>query len=183
MKHTIFAQYNNETIRVYQAYNEIIAKQAVGLQTFGDKFNRNRMTWIKPSFLWMMYRSGWASKEGQERVLAIDIKCTGFHYILEHAVPSTYKPDLYQNNNEWKEAVKHSEARYQWDPERDIYGNAIDRRSLQLGIRGSLVEKYINDWILKVTDITLEVKNIKESINKRLFNETMLPMEKEYNYC
>ncbi|WP_422570328.1 DUF4291 family protein, partial [Erwinia billingiae] len=29
------------------------------------------MTWIKPSFLWMMYRSGWGMKDpGQKRILA-----------------------------------------------------------------------------------------------------------------
>jgi hypothetical protein len=26
-------------------------------------------TWVKPSFLWMMYRSGWATTPGQERIL------------------------------------------------------------------------------------------------------------------
>ncbi|MGW1086997.1 DUF4291 family protein [Streptomyces sp. NPDC002596] len=25
------------------------------------------MTWIKPSFLWLMHRSNWAQKSGQER--------------------------------------------------------------------------------------------------------------------
>ena len=53
----IFAQYDRQCIRVYQAYNPLIAKEAVLLQTFGKNFNVNRMTWIKPSFLWMMYRS------------------------------------------------------------------------------------------------------------------------------
>lgn len=48
------------------------------------------MTWIKPSFLWMMYRCGWASKTGQERVLAIDIKREAFDYIVKHAVLSHY---------------------------------------------------------------------------------------------
>jgi hypothetical protein len=35
------------------------------------------MTWIKPSFLWMMYRCGWGAKEGQESVLVVEITCTG----------------------------------------------------------------------------------------------------------
>jgi hypothetical protein len=38
------------------------------------------MTWIKPSFLWMMYRCGWATKPGQERVLAIQITREGFEW-------------------------------------------------------------------------------------------------------
>ena len=46
----IFAQYDRQCIRVYQAYNPIIAKEAISLQTFGENFDVNRMTWIKPSF-------------------------------------------------------------------------------------------------------------------------------------
>ena len=52
----VFAQYNRQCIRVYQAYNSVIAKEAVALQTFGENFNINRMTWIKPSFLWLIDR-------------------------------------------------------------------------------------------------------------------------------
>lgn len=89
-KKQIRAVYNEETIRVYQAYPEVIAAEAVELQTFGPHFRMGRMTWIKPSFLWMMYRCGWATKEGQERVLAIDIKRTAFDYIIENAVLSTF---------------------------------------------------------------------------------------------
>jgi hypothetical protein len=31
------------------------------------------LTWIKPPFLWMMYRCGWATKPGQETVLDVAI--------------------------------------------------------------------------------------------------------------
>ena len=40
------------------------------------------MTWIKPSFLWMMYRCGWGLKEGQETVLAVEITREGFEWAL-----------------------------------------------------------------------------------------------------
>ena len=36
------------------------------------------MSWIKPNFLWMMYRCGWAAKENQKSVLAISINKTDF---------------------------------------------------------------------------------------------------------
>lgn len=52
----IYAVFDNKTIRVYQAYNNEIADEALKLGKFGSKFSLNRMTWIKPSFLWMMYR-------------------------------------------------------------------------------------------------------------------------------
>ncbi|MFB9625482.1 DUF4291 family protein [Nonomuraea helvata] len=63
--------YTEESITVYQAYDAVIAEPAVAAQRFVAPFKRERMTWIKPSFLWMMYRCGYATKPGQERVLAI----------------------------------------------------------------------------------------------------------------
>ena len=44
----IRAVFDNNTIRVYQAYNEIIAKEAVKNGTFGKSFKLDRMTWLKP---------------------------------------------------------------------------------------------------------------------------------------
>jgi len=93
--HKIYARYNDDTIRVYQAYGDAIANEALQKGTFGDSFKLERMTWIKPSFLWMMYRSGWGTKEGQTRVLAIDMKRTGFDEILLSPANQGYFKRLY----------------------------------------------------------------------------------------
>lgn len=91
MNKEIRAFYTEDTIRVYQAYNANIANEAVQNGTFGSTFKLDRMTWIKPSFLWMMYRCGWGTRENQEHILAIDIKREAFDYIVQNAVISTYK--------------------------------------------------------------------------------------------
>ena len=78
----IRAQYDADTITIYQAYSPHIADAAVAAGRFADGFKRDRMTWIKPSFLWMMYRSGWVTKPGQERVIAIRIRRDGFDWVL-----------------------------------------------------------------------------------------------------
>ena len=83
-KRNIYAVFDDKTIRVYQAYSNEIADEALKLGKFGSKFSLTRMTWIKPSFLWMMYRSSWASKQGQERILAIDLKKEGFDEIVKN---------------------------------------------------------------------------------------------------
>ena len=44
------------------------------------------MTWIKTNFLWMMFRCGWCSKPGQQRVLAIWLKRSAFDHYLAHAL-------------------------------------------------------------------------------------------------
>jgi Domain of unknown function (DUF4291) len=41
---------------------------------------------MKPNFLWMMFRSGWGMKEGQETILAIWLKRSAFDTLLEQAV-------------------------------------------------------------------------------------------------
>lgn len=77
IENQIRAVFDDHTITVYQAYSKAIALPAVANQKFVPPFKIERMTWIKPSFLWMMYRCGWATKEGQEHVLAIQIKREG----------------------------------------------------------------------------------------------------------
>ncbi|SMF75416.1 protein of unknown function [Paenibacillus uliginis N3/975] len=176
----MLAQFNDNTIRIYQAYNSSIADEAVSLGTFGPSFKVDRMTWIKPSFLWMMYRSGWATKKDQERILAIDIKRTGFHEILENVVLSSFEESVYGSHENWRSQLEISEVRCQWDPDRDIYGKPLDRRAIQLGLKGNMVLNYVNNWIVKISDITEEVIEIRESIKSNTFGVSMLPSEHEY---
>ena len=176
----IYAVFDDKTIRVYQAYNNEIADEALKLGKFGSKFSLNRMTWIKPSFLWMMSRSGWASKQGQERILAIDLKREGFDEIVKNAVLSSFREVSDLSKEEWKEKLENSEVRCQWDPDRDIYGNPIGRRAIQLGIKGEMVKKYINDWVVNITDITEEVIEMREKIENGSFLDSDLPIEEKY---
>lgn len=59
------ADFDDDTVVVYQAYPPAIAGPAVEAGRFVPPFSRDRMTWVKPSFLWMMYRCGWATKPGR----------------------------------------------------------------------------------------------------------------------
>ena len=178
--HEIRAVYSQETIRVYQAYPHDIADEAVRLGTFGQRFKMDRMTWIKPSFLWMMYRCGWAEKENQERVLAIDIKRSAFDYIVQNAIISTYSEEMGIPYEEWKQRIKRSEIRCQWDPERDMLGNPLEYRSIQLGLRGQAVYSYVHDWIIKLEDITDYVKELNAMKNSGADIRPLLPQEKVY---
>ncbi len=54
----ILAQYDDQSIIVYQAYNASIGHFAASHGYFSGSFSLERMSWIKPNFLWMMYRSG-----------------------------------------------------------------------------------------------------------------------------
>ena len=177
----IRAVYDAKTIRIYQAFNNKIVDEAIKNGTFGSNFKRNRMTWIKPSFLWMMYRSGWATKENQGRILAIDIKRDAFDFLVKNAIPSTFDSDKYGSVEEWKKIVKESSIRIQWDPERDVYGNPLDYRSIQIGIRGENVDKYVDEWIEKITDITEYVVGLKSLLDDKKDISALLPKEVSYS--
>ncbi|MGH3276694.1 MAG: DUF4291 family protein [Streptosporangiaceae bacterium] len=102
------------TITVYQAYSPQIAEAAIGSGTFVPPFSRDRMTWIKPSFGWMMHRSGWAGKPGQERVLAIEITRAGFDWALAHSCLSHYDSAQHDSPQDWAAMKDASAVRVQW---------------------------------------------------------------------
>ena len=83
----ILAQYNDESIIVYQAYRPEIGQFVTSHSYFaGEFFSLNRMSWIKPNFLWMMARSEWGTKPGQEVILAVRLRRDAFDEILAAAV-------------------------------------------------------------------------------------------------
>lgn len=151
----ILANYDDESIVVYQAYRPSIGHYAIDHGRFGGPdFSLNRMSWIKPNFLWMMYRSGWGAKEGQEVILGLRVRRSFFDGVLAQAVASTYQPDRYASREAWKAAVDASEVRLQWDPDHDPQGGKLARRAVQLGLRGKTLEEFASDALLEVIDMT-----------------------------
>jgi hypothetical protein len=179
----IRAFYTESIIRVYQAYSDKIADTALRHGTFvSPPFNMERMTWIKPSFLWMMYRSGWGKKEGgQSRILAIDITREGFEWALEHSLLS-HKAKDYINKEEWQKIKNIIPVRIQWDPERDLHSQPLEYRSIQIGLSKEAVCLYVDKWIQKVTDVTKLAAEIHSLLEKNKVNEasSLLPKETEY---
>lgn len=158
------ARYDARTIRVYQAYSDPIADAALAAGTFVAPFKLTRMSWIKPSFLWMMYRSGWGRKPGQERVLALDITREGFEWALAHA------------------SLSHGAAldtslpvRVQWDPERSIALGRLEHRSIQIGLSGEALERYVREWIVGVEEVTALAHAVEATRDPAL-----LPPERPY---
>ena len=180
----IRAFYTEQFIRVYQAYNNVIADSAIKSSRFvSPPFKLERATWIKPSFLWMMYRSGWATKENQERILAIDMTHEGFKWALENTVLSHFDPDIYKTYEDWQKTKENAPVVIQWDPERDIYLNKLDYRTIQIGLTPPAAKLYIGNWTLKITDITDTVKTIKQLVDENKMEEanTLLPLERLYS--
>ena len=176
------ADFTADTITVYQAYRDDIAESALAAGRFAPPFKRDRMTWIKPSFLWMMYRCGWATKPGQERVLAVELTRTGFEWALEHACLSDFDRSLYQDRAEWSRRLRTSPVRVQWDPERSIHLAPLPYRSLQIGLSGDAVDLYVDEWTVAITDVTSTAGAIRDLLRNGDTSAAtrLLPTERVY---
>ena len=150
----IRALYDATTITVYQAYSPAIADAALRAGAFVPPFKEERMTWIKPSFLWMMYRSGWGTKPGQERTLAVRITREGFEAALADACLSHFDPDVHSTRQAWSAAVAACPNRIQWDPERNVSGDPLAHRSIQIGIGPARVGAYAHEWVVGISDVS-----------------------------
>jgi len=181
-QHQIRAVYDEHTIRVYQAYNDQIADTALANGTFvSPPFKMDRMTWIKPSFLWMMYRSGWGFKdEGQRRILAIDMSREGFEWALAHSCPSHPEPSM--SHQDWANLKNASPVRIQWDPERDLHLQPLSYRAIQIGLSGGAVPLFVNQWIKRITDITDLANAIHRLVKDDKLDQAqaLLPVERPY---
>lgn len=189
-------EWDEEGVYVYQAFRDEIADWALEHQQFGgDAWKPVRMTWIKPSFAWMLYRSGYGMKPGQTRVLKIK---------LSHETLATLLSGCKCVNTNRATKKKSSLlddgriGRVQWDPERDLYEAEADgreprrmmrRRAIQIGLPGRLSEYYAKN-ILSIEDVTQLARRVaiahrlKGPVKKR--QEVMeclrdeLPIERPY---
>ncbi|MEV4443598.1 DUF4291 domain-containing protein [Streptomyces sp. NPDC049577] len=181
-KHRIRALHTDSTVTVYQAYAPGIGLAAAREGRFPGSWKRDRMTWIKPSFLWMMYRCGWGTKEGQQTVLALEISRAGFDWALRNACLSHYQSGVHADRDEWRRQLASAPARVQWDPERDVRLAPLPYRSLQLGLSGEAARRYADEWIVRVTDVTPLARETHARVRKGAWDAAaaLLPEERPY---
>ncbi|MEV4556684.1 DUF4291 domain-containing protein [Kitasatospora sp. NPDC049285] len=174
-KRQVRARYDAETVTVYQAFRPEIAGPAVADGRWPEAFSRGRMTWVKPSFRWLMYRSDWGRAAGQERILGVTVRRAGFDEALGAAVLSGYERGVHASKAAWQRELRRSAARAQWDPERDLQLQPLPHRSLQLGLSGPLVHGYADEWLVRIEDLTALARELHETRDARL-----LPEERPY---
>ncbi|KAK4213288.1 hypothetical protein QBC37DRAFT_316541 [Rhypophila decipiens] len=172
---------SEQTITVYQAYNRAIAEAAVSSQKLNasPKFKVNaRMTWIKPSWGWMLYRSGYSYKDSrQERILALKMRLNDFWNLLRRAelthtsearfvgVRARASRRDQRKLTEQQPREKSDKVKVQWDPERSIRLERLDYRSIQIGIPGSLTEKWCEEMIVGIEDVTDKARELKRVLD------------------
>jgi len=174
----ILAHQVGDLMVVYQAYKHSIVDFAVKNQYLGGPdFSYSRMSWIKPGFLWMMYRCGWAEKENQERVLALWIQKSDFENILGQAVLSSFNPLYHESRERWENDLATKDVRLQWDPDHDPYGNKMQRRAIQIGLKGDALANFGKKQIRLIEDVTNFVNEQKLLLDNGQIDRLSIPVE------
>jgi hypothetical protein len=161
----IRADYDRDTIAIYQAYSHAIADAALEAGRFAAPFSFHRMTWIKPSFLWLMHRSNWGRKGGQERVLCARLMRAGWEKALSLAVPTTFEPGLFASREAWAEQFAAARVHLQWDPERSLRGAGLPHSCIQVGLSRHVIRDYTDEWVVRIEDFTPRVRKIYDLLH------------------
>lgn len=167
---------------LYQAYPDAIADVAVKQQKFGPPFSVGRMTWIKPSFLWLMHRSNWGHKSGQERTLAVRIKRSGWEEALGDGVLTAFEPKVHGTPDAWRKAFESAPVHIQWDPERTLRGAGLPHDSIQVGLSRAVIQRFVDDWTVSITDLTPLVRKLRKHLDDGRADQAtrLLPKEAVY---
>jgi hypothetical protein len=178
----IRADFDRETIVVYQAYSPNIAEPALEAQRFVPPFSFHRMTWIKPSFLWLMHRSNWGQKSGQERVLAVRVTWTGWEKALSSAVLTSFTPGVFASPADWAGQFAAAQVHVQWDPERSLRGAGLPHSSIQVGLSRHVIREYVEEWVVGIEDYTPRVRKIHDLLQSGQADRAkrQLPPERLY---
>lgn len=176
----ILAHFDAAGVRVYQAFEPRTVQTAVAQGTFGVGFGFDRLSWIKPSFGWMLHRSAYATRHRQEAVARITVSHAGFLAILEQSVETMFDPNLFGSEAEWHRTLDASDVRHQWDPDRTLEGRPLHRRALQVGLRGGALRRYVSEWIVAVEDVTPLARAVGEAVARGERALPLVPEEREY---
>jgi hypothetical protein len=181
-EHEIRADFDRDTLVVYQAYSPAIADAALWAGRFVPPFSFHRMTWIKPSFLWLMHRSGWGRKPGQERTLAVRLTRAGWDHALAQAVLTTFDPAVFRSPYEWADQFCGARVYLQWDPERSWRGAALPYYSVQVGLSWHVIRQYAEEWAVEIVDYTPRVARIYNLLQSGQADKAkrLLPPERVY---
>lgn len=180
--HEIRADFDRDTIVIYQAYSPAIADAALKAGRFVPPFSFHRMTWIKPSFLWLMHRSNWGQKSGQERILAVRNKRSGWEKALSLATLTSFVPGLFSTPDAWAEQFAAATVHLQWDPERTLRGAGLPYYSIQVGLSRHIIRTFVEEWTVHIEDYTARVRKIHELIQSGKADKArrQLPPERVY---
>lgn len=102
-----------------------------------------------------------------------------FNALLEKAVLTS--PDAEScTGAQWEKAFNDTTVYCQWDPDRTVNGNAINRAAIQIGLKGSTLRDFLDSGICRIEDLTPLVKKWNDQRKNGKLHVKDLPAEKLY---
>ncbi len=124
------------------------------------------MTWIKPSFLWLMHRSNWGQKSGQERVLCNAGQASR---VGEGAVPG--RADLVQCRGVFANcptsgpsSLRRRRSTCSGTRSRTLRGAGLPYYSIQVRLSRHVIREYVDEWVAEIEDYTPRVRKIYDLV-------------------
>jgi len=77
--------------------------------------------------------------------------------------------------------LANSEVRLQWDPDHNPMGEKLERKAIQLGIRGEMLTQLNEEWLTEIIDVTEFIKT-QHVFAKGGFEELVVPFERVVDY-
>jgi len=149
----IRADFDRDTIVVYQAYSHAIADAALeGANDFVAPYSfppndvdQSRRFW------WLMHRSNW----GQKKRAGAD-PCGANQTIGLGEGALARRPHVFRACRfsvalrEWGRSVPRCEGASAMDPERSLRGGSLPSSSVQVGLSRHVIEEYVADWVVEI---------------------------------
>ncbi len=180
MKKSVFCEFDDDGVYVYQALNPSIVALAVEQGTFGKNFDQGRTSWIKPSFSWILQHTYAGTKHNMKAVARVKIHHWAWLEILENSELSHYNDDLHGDRMLWQNSLKKAKVICQWDPEKGLDGNPLGRQSIQLGLKAPILKDYVERYIIQVEDASALARLIAPYTRAGRRDFPVVPEEREY---
>jgi hypothetical protein len=99
---------------------------------------------------------------------------------LASAVASVWDRELFASKSDWSKAVEQSSVRLQWDPDHGPTGAALERRAIQLGLRGDVLDSFARRELIEVIDLSEFVTEQRSALSAKGIAALVTPTEHAY---
>ncbi len=151
----VAASYDDDSVVLWSAHTSPVADATLAQGAFGGPdWRLNRVTRVRTSLPSLLARCDWGRRVGRERVLAVRVARPGFDAMLRQAVHAEFDPSIYRSRASWRLASRYAAVWVSWHPDLAHTGEALDRQTLRIGLRGEALRRFSTEWMVGVEDWT-----------------------------
>ncbi len=93
---------------------------------------------------------------------------------------TTFNPDRFATREDWQKSMSGSQVLVQWDPDHGPDGSKLERRAIQIGLRGEALRELSEEALIEVINLTDFVNKQRENAADD-YSNLVTPQESVYN--